>query len=68
MSASLYETHATVRCDGDRESDRLRRWAVAAGLKLTHIVLARGRMREQPRRAGVRGAAGAGVTPTFEGR
>jgi hypothetical protein len=48
VSASLYETHVTVRCDSDRESDRLRRWAVAAGLKLTHIVLARGRMREQP--------------------
>ncbi|MBC7271634.1 MAG: hypothetical protein H5T76_23480, partial [Streptomyces sp.] len=48
MSASLYETHVTVRCDGAAEAERLRRWAVAAGLRLTHIVLARGRMREQP--------------------
>ncbi|MEH0578941.1 MULTISPECIES: hypothetical protein [Streptomyces] len=48
VSASLYETHVTVRCPGPTESRRLRRWAAAAGLKLTHIVLARGRMREQP--------------------
>ncbi|MEU6256319.1 hypothetical protein [Streptomyces sp. NPDC047043] len=48
VSASLYETHVTVRCVGATESERLRRWAAAAGLKLTHIVLARGRMRDQP--------------------
>ncbi|WP_069767763.1 hypothetical protein [Streptomyces sp. LUP30] len=48
VSASLYETHVTVRCTGPDESRRLSRWAAAAGLKLTHIVLARGRMREQP--------------------
>ncbi|MDX2676953.1 hypothetical protein PV333_11070 [Streptomyces sp. NY05-11A] len=48
MPPSLYETHVTVRCTGPAESRRLRRWADAAGLRLTHIVLARGRMREQP--------------------
>ncbi|MGW1210530.1 hypothetical protein ACWD5F_12960 [Streptomyces sp. NPDC002499] len=48
MSAFFYETHVTVRCADARESERLRRWAAAADLKLTHIVLARGRMREQP--------------------
>ncbi|MDX3235275.1 hypothetical protein PV392_06190 [Streptomyces sp. ME03-5709C] len=48
VSASLYESHVTVRCAGPDEEARLRRWAAAAGLKLTHIVLARGRMREQP--------------------
>src|SRR5690606_3606256 len=44
----LYETHVTVRCPTPAEAERLRRWARAAGIKLTHIVLARGRMREQP--------------------
>ncbi|MGW4565806.1 hypothetical protein ACWEN3_26480 [Streptomyces sp. NPDC004561] len=48
MSGLLYETHVTVRCAGPGEAERLRGWAGAAGLKLTHIVLARGRMRDQP--------------------
>ncbi|TQE19499.1 hypothetical protein SipoB123_31430 [Streptomyces ipomoeae] len=48
VSASLYETHVTVRCADAAESERLSRWADAAGLKLTHIELARGRMRTQP--------------------
>ncbi|MCT9104341.1 hypothetical protein N4G69_01620 [Streptomyces mirabilis] len=48
MPGSLYETHVTVRCDSAAESERLRRWAAAAGVKLTHIVLARGRMPSQP--------------------
>ncbi|MET9392071.1 hypothetical protein ABZY20_17000 [Streptomyces sp. NPDC006624] len=48
MSASLYESHVTVRCGGPGESARLDRWAAAGGYKLTHIVLARGRMRDQP--------------------
>ncbi|MFJ4279301.1 hypothetical protein [Streptomyces massasporeus] len=48
MSAPLYESHVTVRCAGPQEFARLRRWAVDGGFKLTHIVLARGRMREQP--------------------
>ena len=48
MSASLYESHVTVRCSGPDESARLGRWAAAGGFKLTHIVLARGRMRDQP--------------------
>lgn len=48
MSASLYESHVTVLCADATEWVRLRRWAASAGLKLTHIVLARGRMRDQP--------------------
>jgi hypothetical protein len=48
VSGLLYETHVTVRCAGPAETERLRDWTEAAGLKLTHIVLARGRMREQP--------------------
>ncbi|WP_437027349.1 hypothetical protein [Streptomyces sp. enrichment culture] len=48
MSASQYETHVTVCCPEPGEAERLGRWAAAAGLKLTHIVLARGRMRDQP--------------------
>ncbi|WP_433450145.1 hypothetical protein ACQPXS_17050 [Streptomyces sp. CA-142005] len=48
MSGLLYESHVTVRCADPAETERLRGWADAAGLKLTHIVLARGRMREQP--------------------
>ncbi|MER7980641.1 hypothetical protein [Streptomyces sp. NPDC095817] len=38
----------TVLCADATEWVRLRRWAASAGLKLTHIVLARGRMRDQP--------------------
>ncbi|WSD17963.1 hypothetical protein OHB35_34695 [Streptomyces phaeochromogenes] len=38
----------TVRCDSAAESERLRCWAAGACLKLTHIVLARGRMPSQP--------------------
>jgi hypothetical protein len=48
VPGSLYETHLTVRCDSAAESKRLRDWAAAAGLKLTEIELARGRMRSQP--------------------
>ncbi|MFC8081746.1 hypothetical protein [Streptomyces sp. NPDC057340] len=48
MSASQYETHVTVCSPEPGEAERLGRWAAAAGLKLTHIVLARGRMRDQP--------------------
>jgi len=48
VSGSQYETHVTVRCDSAAESERLRCWAAGAGLKLTHIVLARGRMPSQP--------------------
>lgn len=48
MPGLLYETHVTVDCAAPAEAERLRVWAGAAGLKLTHIVLARGRMREQP--------------------
>jgi hypothetical protein len=48
MSAPLYESHVTVRSAGPDELARLRRWAAADGFKLTHIVLARGRMRDQP--------------------
>lgn len=48
VSGSLYETHVTVRCAGPAECERLHAWAAAAGLKLTEIELARGRMRSQP--------------------
>ncbi|WP_432139221.1 MULTISPECIES: hypothetical protein [unclassified Streptomyces] len=48
MSGSLYETHVTVDCASPAEAERLCSWADTAGLKLTHIVLARGRMRVQP--------------------
>ncbi|MGW2744891.1 hypothetical protein [Streptomyces sp. NPDC001450] len=48
MSGLLYETHVTVDCAAPAEAERLHVWAAAAGLKLTHIVLARGRMRQQP--------------------
>lgn len=48
MPGLVYETHVTVDCVGPAEAERLRGWADAAALKLTHIVLARGRMREQP--------------------
>lgn len=44
---SLYESHVTVRCADPEEGVRLQRWAASGGLKLTHIVLARGRMRDQ---------------------
>ncbi|WP_330291170.1 hypothetical protein [Streptomyces sp. NBC_00576] len=44
----MYETHITVLCGTSAEAERLGRWATAAGLKLTHIVLARGRMPAQP--------------------
>ncbi|MFJ4467164.1 hypothetical protein ACIP2X_06510 [Streptomyces sp. NPDC089424] len=48
MPVSLYESHVTIRCADRDEQARLDRWAAVGGLKLTHIVLARGRMREQP--------------------
>ncbi|MEU0909965.1 hypothetical protein ABZ360_04445 [Streptomyces althioticus] len=48
MSTALYETHVTVRCSGSGQFERLRRWSAVAGLKLTRIELARGRMRDQP--------------------
>ncbi|MFE8951242.1 hypothetical protein [Streptomyces althioticus] len=48
VSTALYETHVTVRCSGSGEFERLRRWSAVAGLKLTRIELARGRMRDQP--------------------
>ena len=47
-STHVYETHITVRCESTAEAERLGRWATAVGLKLTHIVLARGRMPTQP--------------------
>ncbi|MEU6862971.1 hypothetical protein ABZ924_06810 [Streptomyces sp. NPDC046876] len=45
---SEYETHITVRCPDPAELVRLEAWAGARGLKMTHIVLARGRMVSQP--------------------
>ncbi|WP_329457483.1 hypothetical protein [Streptomyces sp. NBC_01497] len=44
----VYESHITVLCEGD-ELRRLERWAAArAGVKFTHIALARGRTASQP--------------------
>ncbi|MEU9578214.1 hypothetical protein [Streptomyces chilikensis] len=48
MSRSSYEAHLTVRCADDAALDRLRGWSAARGLKLTHVVLARGRTPSQP--------------------
>ncbi|MFF6776139.1 hypothetical protein ACFY8W_21610 [Streptomyces sp. NPDC012637] len=44
----MYETHVTVRCRTEAERDGLAAWAAARGLKLTTIVLARGRTPVQP--------------------
>ncbi|MGW6857350.1 hypothetical protein [Streptomyces xanthophaeus] len=43
-----YETHVTVHCANGAELERLDAWAGARELKVTHIVLARGRMVSQP--------------------
>lgn len=45
---SSYETHVTVRCPDPASLARLDAWAGARELKVTHIVLARGRMVSQP--------------------
>ena len=42
-----FETHVTVRCDR-ADVDHLERWAASAELKLTVIVLGRGRVPVQP--------------------
>ncbi|WP_449481985.1 hypothetical protein [Streptomyces avidinii] len=47
-SMSSYETHVTVRCPDPAELARLEAWAGERELKVTHIVLARGRMPSQP--------------------
>ncbi|MGW5422117.1 hypothetical protein [Streptomyces sp. NPDC003943] len=44
----IHETHVTVRCGTEGERTRLGAWAADRGLKLTTIVLARGRMPVQP--------------------
>ncbi|MFE4662326.1 hypothetical protein ACFRFJ_37270 [Streptomyces hydrogenans] len=43
-----FETHVTVECAGEDEPARLEAWAGGRGLKVTTIVLARGRTRVQP--------------------
>ncbi|MFB6614580.1 hypothetical protein ACIGFK_37810 [Streptomyces sp. NPDC085524] len=43
-----YETHVTVRCADAEALARLDAWAGARELKVTHILLARGRMVSQP--------------------
>lgn len=48
FSMSAHETHVTVRCRDAETLGRLDAWAAAAELKVTHIVLARGRMVSQP--------------------
>ncbi|MGW6704210.1 hypothetical protein ACWGDE_04875 [Streptomyces sp. NPDC054956] len=45
---SEYETHVTVRCADPAELARLETWAGERELRVTHIVLARGRMASQP--------------------
>ncbi|WP_031075091.1 hypothetical protein [Streptomyces sp. NRRL S-118] len=45
---SEYETHVTVHCPGPAELARLEEWAAVRALKVTHIVLARGRTVSQP--------------------
>lgn len=45
---SEYETHVTVRCPDPGDPARLEAWAAGRGLKVTHILLARGRMVSQP--------------------
>ncbi|MFJ9340624.1 hypothetical protein ACIRP0_15195 [Streptomyces sp. NPDC101733] len=47
-SHGTYETHVTVRCPDAAELARLESWAAARELKVTHIVLARGRTVSQP--------------------
>ncbi|MCX5198085.1 hypothetical protein OOK31_30050 [Streptomyces sp. NBC_00249] len=42
-SHGTYETHVTVRCPDAEELARLESWAGARELKVTHILLARGR-------------------------
>ncbi|MFJ3904727.1 hypothetical protein [Streptomyces sp. NPDC090025] len=44
----MYETHVTVRCRTEEEHGRLAVWAAGRSLKLTTIVLARGRTPVQP--------------------
>lgn len=44
----LHETHVTVRCPDPAELERLDAWSGARELKVTHILLARGRMVSQP--------------------
>ncbi|MBC9716119.1 hypothetical protein H9Y04_26635 [Streptomyces sp. TRM66268-LWL] len=43
-----YEAHVTVRCEDAEAVALFGKWAAREGLKTTHIVLARGRMRSQP--------------------
>ncbi|MEY9877805.1 hypothetical protein ABH931_007329 [Streptacidiphilus sp. MAP12-33] len=43
-----FEAHLTVACPGGADVARLDAWARRAGLKLTHIVLARGTTPSQP--------------------
>lgn len=43
-----FEAHLTVRCEGAAGLARLDAWSERAGLKVTHIVLARGRTPSQP--------------------
>ncbi|MET9605461.1 hypothetical protein ABZZ17_10390 [Streptomyces sp. NPDC006512] len=47
-SHGTYETHVTVRCPDAVELERLESWAAARELKVTHILLARGRTLSQP--------------------
>lgn len=46
--AGKFETHVTLRLDGTTDLALLQNWARAHGLKVLHIVLARGRHVSQP--------------------
>lgn len=46
--SSPYETHVTVECPDPAALTRLERWGDGSGLKVTRIVLARGRVPSQP--------------------
>ncbi|MCJ0870671.1 hypothetical protein [Streptomyces sp. AP-93] len=48
VAMSVYETHVTVHCPHPAELARLESWAAERELKVTHIVLARGRTASQP--------------------
>lgn len=48
VAMPVYESHITVRCPDPAELARLETWSGERKLKVTHIVLARGRMTSQP--------------------
>lgn len=43
-----FETHVTISCDDDQDVAQLQAWAGSRDVKVTHVVLARGRVPSQP--------------------